>query len=139
MASSTGGHWGLFLLSKDSAPRWTQQDRQRRPPRNGGSAPHTRAKPYQIWHLLKLVEEHALALEDSDVKDAHINVFWSDQDACYVAAVPNFPHCSAFGPTPEVAVHEVIEAREAWLEAAHEAGKPIPRPGYRPAIYQAAR
>ena len=73
------------------------------------------------------------------MKDYHINVFWSDEDECYVADIPDLLHCSAFGPTPQEAVAEVITAKEAWLEAAAEAGKPIPRPRYRPAIYQVVR
>jgi hypothetical protein len=31
----------------------------------------------------------------------------------------------------------VEKAKEAWLAAAREAGKPIPAPRYRPAIYAA--
>jgi hypothetical protein len=30
-------------------------------------------------------------------------------------------------------------AKQAWLEAAREAGKPIPEPRYRPIIYQVAK
>jgi predicted RNase H-like HicB family nuclease len=48
-------------------------------------------------------------------------------------------NCSAFGATPSEALAELTIAREAWLEAAHQEGKPIPRPTYRPAIYQAVR
>ena len=73
------------------------------------------------------------------MKDYHINVFWSDEDGCYVADIPDLAHCSAFGATPQEAVAEVMEAKEAWLDAAREASKPIPRPRYRPAIYQFAR
>jgi len=37
--------------------------------------------------------------------------------------------------SPEEALAEVEKAREAWLSAAREAGKPIPERRYRPAIY----
>ena len=70
------------------------------------------------------------------MKDYHINVFWSDGDDCYVADIPDLVNCSAFGATPQQAVEQMLIAKEAWLEAAAEAGKPIPRPRYRPAIYQ---
>lgn len=73
------------------------------------------------------------------MKDYHINVFWSDEDGCYVADIPDLAHCSAFGPTPQEAVAEVMEAKQAWLDAAREASKPIPRPRYRPVIYQFAK
>jgi predicted RNase H-like HicB family nuclease len=72
------------------------------------------------------------------VKDYHINVFYSDEDEGYIADIPDLRHCSAFGETPEDAVREVLIAKNAWLEAARVAGKPIPRPRYRPVIYQTA-
>jgi len=72
------------------------------------------------------------------MKDYHINVFYSDDDEGYIADVPDLAHCSAFGSTPEEALRGVLKAKEAWLEAARENGKPIPAPRYRPAIYQVA-
>ena len=73
------------------------------------------------------------------MKDYHINVFWSDEDACYVADIPDLSFCSAFGETAEEAVAEVEIAKKAWLEVARETGKPIPEPRYRPAIYQVGK
>ncbi len=72
------------------------------------------------------------------MKDYHINVFYSEADQGYIADVPDLRHCSAFGRTPEEALREVLEAKDAWLEAARASGKPIPSPRYRPAIYQVA-
>jgi predicted RNase H-like HicB family nuclease len=68
--------------------------------------------------------------------DYHINIFYSDEDGGYIADVPDLEACSAFGHTPEEALAEPEKAKGAWLEAAREAGKPIPKPRYRPAIYQ---
>jgi predicted RNase H-like HicB family nuclease len=73
------------------------------------------------------------------VKDYHINIFYSDEDGCYVADIPDLETCSAFGDTPEEALAEVEQAKEAWLETARELGKPIPQPQYRPLLYQSAR
>ena len=73
------------------------------------------------------------------MRDYHINVFYSEEDGGYIADIPDLKQCSAFGQTPEEALHEVLLAKEAWLEAAHAAGKPIPAPRFRPAIYQIAR
>ena len=70
------------------------------------------------------------------MKDYHINIFWSEDDECYVADIPDLDFCSAFGSTPEEALSELRIARELWLEVAAEDGKPIPPPRYRPAIYQ---
>lgn len=72
------------------------------------------------------------------MSDYHINVFYSGKDGGYVADIPDLKFCSAFGETPEEAVHEVMLAKQAWLEAALAAGKAIPRPRYRPAMYQMA-
>jgi predicted RNase H-like HicB family nuclease len=72
------------------------------------------------------------------MRDYHINVFYSEEDGCYVADIPDLRYCSAFGDTPEEALHEVLIAKEAWLEAARETGRSIPEPRYRPLIYQVA-
>ncbi len=70
------------------------------------------------------------------MKHYHINVFYSEQDNCYVADIPDLKFCSALGSTPEEAVREVEKAKRAWLKTAEEQGKPIPEPQYRPALYQ---
>lgn len=72
------------------------------------------------------------------MRDYHINLFFSEEDVGYIADIPDLKHCSAFGETPEEALREVLVAKDAWLEAARSAGKSIPRPRYRPAIYQVA-
>jgi predicted RNase H-like HicB family nuclease len=69
------------------------------------------------------------------MSDYHINVFYSDEDAAYVADVPDLEACSAFGSSAEEALAEVERAKHAWLDAARASGRPIPEPRYRPAIY----
>jgi predicted RNase H-like HicB family nuclease len=71
--------------------------------------------------------------------DYHINIFYSEEDGGYVADIPDLEACSAFGMTAEEALVELEQAREAWLSAARETGKPIPPPLYRPVIYQLSR
>jgi predicted RNase H-like HicB family nuclease len=66
------------------------------------------------------------------MKDYHVNIFYSDDDGGYIADVPDLEGCSAFGSTPEEALHEVTIAKAEWLEAS----KNPPPPRYRPAIYQ---
>jgi len=68
----------------------------------------------------------------------HINVFFSEDDGGYIADIPDLKSCSAFGETPEEALHEVLLARDAWLKTARARGKRVPEPRYRPAIYAAA-
>jgi predicted RNase H-like HicB family nuclease len=70
--------------------------------------------------------------------DYHINIFWSTEDGGYNADIPDLASCSAFGVTPAEALEQVLIAKQAWLHAARELGKPIPAPRYRPAIYQAS-
>ena len=70
------------------------------------------------------------------MKDYHINIFFSDEDEGYIADIPDLEACSAFGTTAEQALREVEAAREAWIGAAKDEGKPVPLPTYRPLIYQ---
>ena len=72
------------------------------------------------------------------MKDYHINIFYSRDDEGYIADIPDLDACSAFGNTPQDALRQVQRAKVAWLRAARKEGKPIPRPKYRPVIYQAA-
>ena len=67
----------------------------------------------------------------------HINLFWSAEDACCVADVPDLRFCSAFRDTPEAAAREVQAAIDAWLASIREQGDLIPEARYRPAIYAA--
>lgn len=64
----------------------------------------------------------------------HINVFYSEEDAAWIADIPDLQFCSAVGASPEQAVAEVEKARELWLEVAREDGRPIPAPSYRPTV-----
>lgn len=73
------------------------------------------------------------------MKDYHINVFFSEEDDCYVADIPDLQYCSALGETPEKAVREVVRAKKAWLKTALEQGKPIPQPKYTPSIYAVSK
>ena len=66
-------------------------------------------------------------------------IFYNEEDGGYIADIPDLDSCSAFGETPEQALKELEIAKKAWLEAARQAGKPIPPPRYRPVIYQASR
>jgi len=73
-----------------------------------------------------------------EMKDYHINIFYSEEDEGYIADIPDLKFCSAFGDTPEEALREVQVAKAAWIEAARAEGIPVPPPRYRPVIYQVA-
>ena len=72
------------------------------------------------------------------MKDYHINIFYSEADEGYIADIPDLASCSAFGKTPSEALKQVQIAKKEWLQAARDLGKPIPKPRYRPALYQAS-
>lgn len=58
----------------------------------------------------------------------HINIFWSDEDDCWIADVPALEYCSAHGASPEAAVREIQVAMAQWLETAEDEGLTIPEP-----------
>lgn len=68
----------------------------------------------------------------------HINVFYSEEDECWVADAPDLKYCSAFGDTAAEAVAELQVAMDLYIESCREAGDPIPEPRYKPLIYQLA-
>ena len=70
------------------------------------------------------------------MKDYHINIFYSYEDEGYIADIPDLKFCSAFGTSPDEALGEVLKAKQAWLESAKKSKKPIPKPLYKPLIYQ---
>jgi predicted RNase H-like HicB family nuclease len=72
------------------------------------------------------------------MQDYHINIFYSAADEGYIADIPDLRHCSAFGLSPESALHEVLIAKELWLESAKAESREIPQPTYKPIIYQLA-
>lgn len=67
----------------------------------------------------------------------NINVYWSDEDDCWIADVPDLRPCSAHGSTPQEAMAHIEDAIKGWLAVARDRGFPIPEPRYRPAIYAA--
>ena len=71
------------------------------------------------------------------MKDYHINIFYSDEDDGYIADIPDLKNCSAYGGTPDEALRQVLISQRLWLEEALNSNLPIPKPQYRPVIYQA--
>jgi len=70
------------------------------------------------------------------MNDYYLVVFYSARDGSWIADVPELEYCSAFGDTPEQAVHEVMMAKEAWLASARAHGDPVPEPRYEPELYK---
>jgi predicted RNase H-like HicB family nuclease len=72
-----------------------------------------------------------------EMNDYRIDIFSSDEDEGYIADIPDLVSCSAFGKTPKEALEEVLLARDAWLAAAREQGKPVPKPRSHPSLHSA--
>ncbi|MGH8468264.1 MAG: type II toxin-antitoxin system HicB family antitoxin [Gammaproteobacteria bacterium] len=66
------------------------------------------------------------------IREYLVEVFWSDADEGYIAIAPDLPGCSAFGETPDEAVHEIQDAMLSWLEACAKMGRPLPEPLTKP-------
>lgn len=67
----------------------------------------------------------------------HLNIFWSDEDGCWIADVPDLRSCSADGDTPMAALAAAQSAIDLWLAVAAEQGLAIPEPRYRAARHAA--
>ena len=55
-------------------------------------------------------------------------IYWSDEDRCFVAEVPELPGCTAHGDSPNRALASAHEAISLWIDTAREFGDPIPEP-----------
>lgn len=67
-----------------------------------------------------------------------MNLFFSKEDKGYIADIPDLKFCSAWGKTPVDALKQVLIAKKAWIASAKADGRRVPKPRYRPAIYQSA-
>ena len=50
------------------------------------------------------------------------------EEGGYVASFPDLPGCLTVGDTIEEVIHNIIDAKKAWLEAELENGSSIPEP-----------
>jgi len=67
--------------------------------------------------------------EDSAANLRHaLVIWWSDEDAGFVAEVPELPGCAADGATYEEAVANVRQVMAEWIETARSLGRPVPSP-----------
>jgi predicted RNase H-like HicB family nuclease len=55
-------------------------------------------------------------------------IYWSSEDNCFVADVPELPGCAAHGATQEDALANAQSAIQLWLDTAREFGDSIPEP-----------
>ena len=55
-----------------------------------------------------------------------IDIFWSEEDECFIACVPDLDNCAAWGMTYEEALAQAHTAIRADLASRRKAGDPIP-------------
>jgi predicted RNase H-like HicB family nuclease len=60
-----------------------------------------------------------------------IDIFWSDEDGCFVACVPDLDNCAAWGSTYEEALSQAHVAIRADLASRRRVGDLIPDPSPR--------
>lgn len=51
-----------------------------------------------------------------------------DDGGGFVAVAPELPGCRSDGETPQDALTNAYDAIACWIEAAEEAGRPVPAP-----------
>lgn len=57
-----------------------------------------------------------------------IVIYWSQEDAAFIAEVPELPGCAADGKSYKEALANVEIVIEEWMETAKELNRPIPAP-----------
>ena len=62
-------------------------------------------------------------------------IYWSQEDAAFVAEVPELPGCMAHERTQLAALESINQAIALWLDTAREFGDPIPEPKGRRLLY----
>ena len=55
-------------------------------------------------------------------------IYWSGDDAAFIAEVPELSGFAADGKTPRAALANVEIVIQEWIETAKESGRPIPQP-----------
>lgn len=57
-----------------------------------------------------------------------IIIYWSNEDQVFVAEAPELPGCMAHGETEELALKNIKDAIQLWIDTAREFGDPVPEP-----------
>jgi predicted RNase H-like HicB family nuclease len=58
-------------------------------------------------------------------------VYWSEDDGCFLAEVPELPAIITDGATRMIALQNAEAMIDAYVKTAQEAGWPVPEPGGR--------
>ena len=69
----------------------------------------------------------------NNIPKYEINIYWSQEDGCYLAEVPDLPGCMADGKTIKEVAENVEVIIKEWIECALEDGEAIPEPSFKSA------
>lgn len=61
-------------------------------------------------------------------RDYNVIYYYSPDDECFLASIPELPGCITDGETVEEAIKNVRDLQKDWIEIAEESGKKIPEP-----------
>ena len=57
-----------------------------------------------------------------------IVIWWSNEDGCFIAEVPELPGCTGDGKTYQEALSNTEVIIREWIETAGELNRPVPEP-----------
>jgi predicted RNase H-like HicB family nuclease len=57
-----------------------------------------------------------------------IIIYWSQEDDCFIAEVPELPGCMADGMSYKEALANAEIVVQEWIETAQELGRQVPQP-----------
>jgi predicted RNase H-like HicB family nuclease len=60
----------------------------------------------------------------------HLDIYWSEDDNAFIAAVPELPGCMADGATYEEVIKNIQVVIQEWIEVSREFDRSIPDPVY---------
>ena len=64
----------------------------------------------------------------NNIPKYEIIIWWSKEDNCYLAEVPELPGCMADGTDLVNVTENITVIIQEWIESAIEDGEPIPEP-----------
>lgn len=62
------------------------------------------------------------------MQNYEILISWSQEDDCFIAAIPDLKGCLAHGNSEHEALTNIIKAKDLWIATAKEFGDAIPKP-----------
>ncbi|TAL67600.1 MAG: type II toxin-antitoxin system HicB family antitoxin [Bacteroidetes bacterium] len=65
---------------------------------------------------------------DKNAYKYEIILYWSKEDNCFVAEIPELPGCISHGKTEVETIENIRIAQKLWLGTANEFGDPVPEP-----------